>query len=282
MSIFRRTYKDKSGMNATDLARWVTERKAAGKSAANCNHHIRKLKAFGNWLQAVKRLTENPFALPLREDLARDLKDYLALHLPAARLFTNMQKGRGAAMLRVDLEAAGIPYVDEYGLVADFHALRHSFASLLNQAGVPLVTAQQLMRHSDPRLTSNVYTHVMVEGKAEALAKLPDFSYAGLGKESAALTGTDDSSTSGNSRIIVSQFDSNGTNLGAEIRTYRDSAKTSKPHSNPTPETAKTPVSQGFLAEREGFEPSIQVTPYDGLASRCIRPLCHLSVCWRQ
>ncbi len=32
------------------------------------------------------------------------------------------------------------------------------------------------------------------------------------------------------------------------------------------------------LAEREGFEPSKQVTPLDGLASRCIRPLCHLSV----
>ncbi len=31
------------------------------------------------------------------------------------------------------------------------------------------------------------------------------------------------------------------------------------------------------MAEREGFEPSIQVTPYDDLANRCLQPLGHLS-----
>ena len=31
------------------------------------------------------------------------------------------------------------------------------------------------------------------------------------------------------------------------------------------------------LAEREGFEPSVQVTPHGGLANRCTRPLCDLS-----
>src|SRR6266542_5458002 len=34
----------------------------------------------------------------------------------------------------------------------------------------------------------------------------------------------------------------------------------------------------GDLAEREGFEPSKQVTPLGGLANRCTRPLCDLSV----
>ena len=34
----------------------------------------------------------------------------------------------------------------------------------------------------------------------------------------------------------------------------------------------------GGLAEREGFEPSMQVTPHGGLANRCTRPLCDLSV----
>src|SRR5262249_40593566 len=34
----------------------------------------------------------------------------------------------------------------------------------------------------------------------------------------------------------------------------------------------------GRLAEREGFEPSEQVTPLGGLANRCTRPLCDLSV----
>ena len=31
-------------------------------------------------------------------------------------------------------------------------------------------------------------------------------------------------------------------------------------------------------AEREGFEPSIQFNPYDGLANRSFRPLRHLSI----
>ena len=31
------------------------------------------------------------------------------------------------------------------------------------------------------------------------------------------------------------------------------------------------------MAEREGFEPSVQVTLYDDLANRCFRPLSHLS-----
>ena len=32
-----------------------------------------------------------------------------------------------------------------------------------------------------------------------------------------------------------------------------------------------------MVAEREGFEPSVEVSPYDGLANRCLRPLGHLS-----
>ena len=43
------------------------------------------------------------------------------------------------------------------------------------------------------------------------------------------------------------------------------------------------PLSYGrpMLAEREGFEPSKQVTPLGGLANRCTRPLCDLSVTGR-
>ena len=39
------------------------------------------------------------------------------------------------------------------------------------------------------------------------------------------------------------------------------------------------PLSYGrALAEREGFEPSEQVTPLNGLANRRTRPLCDLSL----
>ena len=37
------------------------------------------------------------------------------------------------------------------------------------------------------------------------------------------------------------------------------------------------------MAEKEGFEPSVQYELYAGFRIRCIRPLCHLSGdCWIQ
>jgi hypothetical protein len=46
--------------------------------------------------------------LPLRPELAGDLKTHMALFLPAAKAFPRM-RSKGAKMLRVDLEAAGVP-----------------------------------------------------------------------------------------------------------------------------------------------------------------------------
>jgi integrase len=57
------------------------------------------------------------------------------------------------ATMRTDLAAAGIPFEDERGFRADFHALRHTFASLLAQAGVSELMRVKLARHSDWRQT---------------------------------------------------------------------------------------------------------------------------------
>ena len=43
---------------------------------------------------------------------------------------------KGAAMVRSDLEAAGIPYRDAAGMVFDFHSLRCELATLADAAGV--------------------------------------------------------------------------------------------------------------------------------------------------
>ena len=57
----------------------------------------------------------------------------------------------------------------------DFHALRHTFGSLLAASGVHPKTAQKLMRHSDINLTMNIYTHVQESESQAAIDKLPDF-----------------------------------------------------------------------------------------------------------
>ncbi len=76
-------------------------------------------------------------------------------------------------MMKLDLERAGMSYRDEDGLFADFHANRHTFISNLSWAGVPLVTAQKLTRHSAPKLTATRYTHLGLDVEAGAIGSLP-------------------------------------------------------------------------------------------------------------
>ena len=76
-------------------------------------------------------------------------------------------------MLRVDLCAAGIPYRDDQGRVLDFHALRGCYVTMLQRSGVHPKLAQELARHSDIRLTMQVYTHLRLHDLAGAVESLP-------------------------------------------------------------------------------------------------------------
>lgn len=76
-------------------------------------------------------------------------------------------------MLKADLEAAEIPYRNDDGQFADFHALRHTFISNLARGGVPLATAQKLARHSTPVLTAARYTHIDLADQSKEVEKLP-------------------------------------------------------------------------------------------------------------
>ena len=53
-----------------------------------------------------------------------------------------------------------------------FHALRHTYATRLFEAGVPPKTVQHLMGHADIQTTMNIYTHVMKSEKLEAVDKI--------------------------------------------------------------------------------------------------------------
>lgn len=67
-----------------------------------------------------------------------------------------------------DLEKAGIPKETPQGK-RTFHSLRHSLASICAESGVDLRVTQLLMRHSDPAITANVYTHIREEKKRASL-----------------------------------------------------------------------------------------------------------------
>src|SRR5262249_16721949 len=93
-----------------------------------------------------------------------------------------------------DLRLAGISKRDDRGRTLDVHALRMTFGTLLSKGGVALRTAQAAMRHSDPKLTANLYTDprlLDVHGALEALPTLPLESGPGTERESLRATGTD-------------------------------------------------------------------------------------------
>ena len=84
--------------------------------------------------------------LPLPDDLADDLAAYVAPLNSMTPIFPLPAKG--VDMLKPDLEAAGIAYMDASGLFFDFHSLRCQTATLADAAGVSPRVVQRLMRHS--------------------------------------------------------------------------------------------------------------------------------------
>jgi len=128
--------------------------------------------------------------LPLRPETGTELRAFLGNKLPTAPVFRMPRPEKVVIVLRGDLDAAGIPYADATGRVADFHSLRVTFATLLLQSGVDLRTAKELMRHATVNMTADVYACTFRESLDNAVRKLP--SLAGCGLEQLRATGTDE------------------------------------------------------------------------------------------
>jgi len=90
---------------------------------------------------------------------------------PTSKIYDCVTHGALPA-LRADCEYAGVPVETADGIV-DLHSLRHTTCTLLCRAGVPVHTAQHVMRHRDARTTLGVYAHVQAQDRADAVARLP-------------------------------------------------------------------------------------------------------------
>ena len=113
--------------------------------------------------------------LPLRKDIAELFEQWFNENgfSPDDKVFPKFNKAKGADMLKRDLEAVGIPYRDESGRYADFHAQRHTFISNVGKSGATVKEAQRLARHSTSALTLDVYTHIGLNDERRAVEKLP-------------------------------------------------------------------------------------------------------------
>ncbi len=129
------------------------------------------------------------YTLPPKEDTATVLKGFSAGKMPGVKALRVPDKP--VDMLRPDLEDAKIPYVDDAGRYAVFHALRHTTGSFLVASGAHPKVVQSIMRHSDMNLTMGRYTHVFSGQESKAVAKLPDLSQPSKEKQRAIATGTD-------------------------------------------------------------------------------------------
>ena len=112
--------------------------------------------------------------IPLHPDAAERLKAYFERTQPepGQPVFPLRTPGgtlrATAKMMKRDCESAGLKYSTTDGFF-DFHANRVLFITSLCRSNVNLIMAQKLARHSDPKLTSNVYSKVTTEERAEAI-----------------------------------------------------------------------------------------------------------------
>jgi integrase len=140
--------------------------------------------------------------IPLRDDLAADMRGWLAFKLDHLQVEARERGEPIPARLPLDAAVFNVPSAlvkildrdlvlagiarrvkvdgkwridksDERGRTIDVHALRHTFGTLLSKGGVAPRTAQAAMRHSDIKLTMNVYTDPKLLDVAGALDALP-------------------------------------------------------------------------------------------------------------
>jgi len=126
--------------------------------------------------------------LPLPSSLAIRLHGWLASKPEGKPVFTLPDKPH--KMFYRDLARAKIPQEASAGIL-DLHSLRHSFVSEIVAGGASVKTAQELARHSTPKLTFDVYAHARLHDVAGSVERLPDPFQPPARPESAHATGTD-------------------------------------------------------------------------------------------
>jgi integrase len=171
-------------------------------------------------LKAADEKNGKGSTIPIRADLANDLKDWLSNVPKPSTLRLRNNKGTcdskrplftvPKGLVRIldrDLRTAGIAKRDERGRTIDVHALRHTFGTLLSKGGVAPRTAQAALRHSKIDLTMNIYTDPRLLDTHGALDTLPSLNLDSPPSAERAVmraTGTDDRNAAANRRRVES------------------------------------------------------------------------------
>ena len=132
-----------------------------------------ELKEYTN--ERLKRLSGDCSAFP------GAFRDKVLFDLPKSitRAFNADLEHAGLATSTKYKTAAGYTVkayakTDQAGRSLDVHCLRHSFISMLALSGASMVETAKAARHTDPRLTLKVYSHVDLEALGAALEGMPE------------------------------------------------------------------------------------------------------------
>ena len=215
--------------------------------------------------------------IPIRVDLADELRSFLANkladfqrntladgrtgfphELPTDMKLFNVPRDFIKIFDR-DLVAAGIARevtdpngrtridkTDGQGRPVDIHCLRHTFATMLSQAGVAPRMAQELLRHSDIRLTMNGYTHLQLVDTAGAVEALPGVPESEGKTNRQVQTGTD-------GRLCGAE---NGAEIGAERQESRGTARQPLASRHDRPNRADRPNTPANREQRKPLSSS--------------------------
>ena len=111
-----------------------------------------------------------------------DGHDFISLHPHVAALLEDITPGLPLAKvvtavpdiktLKKELQRAGVEFVNSAGERADFHALRHTFATSLEATGCSRATKKRLMRHAAEDITDG-YTHAELSEMLQSISRVP-------------------------------------------------------------------------------------------------------------
>lgn len=120
----------------------------------------------GHLLRLTARDVEGGFIRLDRSSKTRSLQ-WVPLHPKVREIAANLPLGIGESRLRDEWDEAR----RQTGIDCRWHDLRHTCASWLVQAGVPLHTVGEILGHSSPAVTKR-YAHLAPQHLADAMAKL--------------------------------------------------------------------------------------------------------------
>lgn len=134
---------------------------------------IRRSAWYGRIQTTKSRASTKP--LPMPGALSEVLRLYLQSWKPnPIRLLFANQIGRPYSANKV-VQRKLWPILDSLKLPrCGLHAFRHTHSSLLIELGAPATVAQEQLRHSDPRVTLAIYSHVIGDSQRNAVEKVAE------------------------------------------------------------------------------------------------------------